>query len=683
MNFDMKAFAKYFFIAAGGLTILSSCNDFLDRMPLDEVTPETFFYSEGDFAAYAVKHYNFTTHSGWGAGNWVIDNGTDNQIAATYNNRWIPGQWMTVESYSSGDPWDFTAIRELNYFFENALPRVESGEVEGTYLNHYVGEIYFLRAKNYFDKLTTFGDFPIVTETLPDDMDVLVQASKRQPQHKVARFILEDLDKAIELLVNDPNGGKNRITKNAAYLLKSRVALYEASWLYYHQGTARVPGGPGWPGDPADVADFDINAEISFFLQECKEASLAVVNAVQFTENTAVNCDDEIVPTDENMYKMGNPYFAQFSADNLESYPEILLWRDYDLEQYNIWHSAVNYIRKGGNTGYTRQFVESFLCRDGLPSYASPLYRGDDNLMNVRKNRDLRLQLFMMTPGELLSPYEMVDENGVVQPDTLAEAPNIIDVNETRCVTGYQVRKGLCDNWYRDGGTGIEGCPVYRATEAYLNYIEASCIEHNGTSIDETAVRLWGDLRARAGLPRDYQVTVNATNLSLESDFAVYSGGVQVTPLMFNIRRERRCELVAEGFRLNDLRRWRALDQLINNPGKFWPEGFNLWESGVLDAHLADGSVLGERVIGNNDESSNVSSYEVNGKYLSPYRIMPTNNLMYEPGYTWCSAHYLTPIAIKHFRITSSNTTDLATSTIYQNPGWPTEASMPPLNINQ
>ena len=103
--------------------------------------------------------------------------------------------------------------------------------------------MYFLRAKNYLSKLETFGDFPIIKNTLPDENEPLTQASKREPRHKVARFILEDLDQTIGLLTNNISGGKNRITKNAALLLKSRAALFEASWLTYHRGTALVADG--------------------------------------------------------------------------------------------------------------------------------------------------------------------------------------------------------------------------------------------------------------------------------------------------------------------------------------------------------------------------------------------------------------------------------------------------------
>ena len=672
----MKKIFQYLFLLTGGSLILSSCNDFLDREPLDSVTPDNFFFTENDLAAYAVKHYNFTTHEGFNAGIWKNDNATDNQAATDYDNKWIPGQWKVKEAFdnpASNDPWHFAAIREANYFLETVVPRFEKGEIEGTEANikHYIGEMYFLRAKNYLSKLEAFGDFPIIKTTLPDETEPLTAASKREPRYKVARFILEDLDRAIGLLTNNISGGKNRITRNAALLLKSRAALLEASWLTYHRGTALVPGGPGWPGKAEDLEGFNIDTEIAFFLKEAKAAAKEVIGNAALVQNTAKDCMDETVKTDDDKYKMSNPYFAQFSANSLEGYSEILLWRSYNLLEYKVVHSAPAYIRFGGNTGFTRQFVESFLCRDGKPIYATSQYKGDESLLDVRKNRDLRLQLFMMTPSETLSPIIM---NGT--PDLLPDVPQLLDINEKRCVTGYQVRKGLSDNWYRDGNTAIEGCPVYRVAEAYLNYIEADCIEHNGTSIGSEAAGYWGDLRERAGLPRDYTVTVDNTDLARELDWAVYSGGKQVSPLLYNIRRERRCELVAEGLRMMDLKRWRALDQVQH----FVIQGVNMWESDLKDKYMKDEQNLLVQE-GTEGKTSNVSSYVNSGKYLCPYRAVKTNNLMYDAGYSWCEAHYLNPIAITHFRITASNPNDLSTSIIYQNPGWPMVANEGPLGI--
>lgn len=669
-----------------GMVSLSSCNDFLDREPLDAITPDNFLLTESDLASYTINMYPFSTHSGWGMGGiWVNDNNTDNMVSTGYSTYWTPGQWRTDESSN----WDFTTIRQCNYFLNIVQPRYDNGELTGSSSGHYLGEMYFLRAYNYFSKLQSIGDYPIITETLENDNAVLVAASKRAPRNQVARFILEDLDRAIALLTDDPDGGKNRITQMAAYLFKSRVALFEASWETYHRNTAYVPGGPGWPGDPADLgADFNLDNEIAFFLTECKAAAKHVADAVPLAVNTAADVDLWDNSAGDAQYKSNNPYFAQFYADDMGSYPEILLWRQYSFED-NIVHSSVYGLWSGANSGYNRGYVETFLFRDGLPIYAHPEY-DDSSIKNVRKNRDSRLQLFMMTPGEMVGYHETTGDEVFLQTPL-----NLLNA-ERRATTGYMLRKGLGDKWYRDGNYGTEPCPVFRATEAYLNYIEASCIENGGNSIDATADGYWKQLRKRAGLPEDYMITVNATVFpssiqqavaysdapqQFETDWAVYSAGETVSKLLYNVRRERRCELIEEGLRMMDLKRWRALDQLdyTNFPDEgYRVSGMNLWESEEL-ADFAAGDLKAEGEEG--VTAPNVSGPTNSGKYLCPYRSNPSHYL-YNRGYKWCEAHYLAPIGAKHFRQTASDLENVAeTSVIYQNPGWPTESSQGPIGV--
>lgn len=650
----MKLFNKYAILLAGSLMLLPSCNDFLDKTPIDAVTPDTYLWSDADLGAYALQQYSFGTHKGAGLGIWANDNHTDNQMTSSYASRWIPGEWRVKDHYDHDydDPYYFANIYNCNYFLEKVIPRYEAKTLTGSeeMYKHYIGEIYFLRAWNFFNKLQTFGDFPIVKTTLPDEQQALMEASKRQPRHLVARFILEDLDKAIGFLSDNPTGGTNRITKRAAYLLKSRVALYEASWETYHANTAFVPNGPGYPGPQAE---YNAQGEISFFLQQCKEAAAVVADNVPLAVNNHVWAD--------GADKMNNPYFAQFSADDMSSYPEILLWRDFDID-LGIKHSAGFYIRVGGNSGFTRQYVETFLMKNGLPIYAPGSgYKGDLSIENVRANRDERLQLFMMTPNEVLTSGQTAFL------DTLATLPNILAKEESRAVGGYQLRKGLSNNWCRDWNESAEGCPIFRATEAYLNYIEASCIESGGSSIDGKAQGYWRQLRERAGLPSDYTITVAATDLSKESDWAVYSAGRQVSPLLYNIRRERRCELVEEGMRMSDLKRWRALDQLN---ATWQPEGINFWESGLSKQY--------KNLISDGSDQSNVSSSD-RSTYLRPYEVMnKASNLLYDKGYDWCDAHYLDPISIVHFRNTAATPGDPTTSVMYQNPGWPLVADEGP-----
>lgn len=647
--------------------LVAACNDFLDREPLDEITAEVYFDDEAALASYAINCYGVLpvhSNTGYSIGIAGIDNGTDNQITSQYEDRWVPGE---VKVGSTGGAWDFEDIRTCNYFLELVVPKWKNGEISGSEDNvaHYIGEMYFFRAYNYFSKLTSLGDFPIVKTTLADDSEILIAASKRSPRNEVARFILSDLDSAIMLLQTTPPNGKNRISQYAAQLFKSRVALFEASWETYFKGTAFVPGGTDWPGEGQD-SDFSINIdeEIDFFLDEAMEASLAVAENISLVSNTK----EYYEPT-------ANPYYMMFADFELEGYSEVLLWKDYEVSQ-NAYHNVNHYInRSGGNTGYTRGLVDNFLMANGLPVYAGGAgYQGDDTFTSVKQDRDNRLQLFLKVPGELKF-YDVTNDDGS---DWLETYPDILTSDALKSVTGYQIKKyySLESSQY-DSNSGEIGSIVFRAVEAYLNYIEASYLK-NGV-INATADSYWKQIRGRGGVNTDYNATINATVMSEEAknDFAAYSGGVLLSDLtLYNIRRERRCELVAEGLRYLDLKRWRALDQLETNP--YIVEGFKLW--GSMQNYYLNNDGSSQLVEPDNTSrgTPNVSASS-ESDYLRPYRINLSATNLAANGYKWTMAHYLSPIAYNHFLITSENGVDASTSVIYQNPGWLIEANSSPV----
>src|SRR5699024_7396085 len=552
---------KYGLLAGLILLIAGGCNDLLDKEPLSDVTPKDYLKREPDLAAYTIAHYNFPTHAGFNVGTFGIDNHTDNQASTGYSNRWTPGEWRVPQG---GGVWDFTQIREMNYYLEQVLPRWKAGEIQGdpTNIDHYVGEGYFLRAYEYFQKVKALGDFPIVKKTLEDDMETLVEASKRRPRNEVARFIISDLDSAITLLKEQAPGGKNRISMDAALLFKSRVALHEATWLKYHRGTAHVPGGPGWPGEgKLENFSIDIDQEIDYFLTQAKQASEKVADKYSLTPNSQAQEDYYNDPPENPFKSTDNPYYSMFGSQDLDQYQEVLLWRDYDASR-GINHNVVRYINKtGGNTGYTRGYVNNFLMDNGLTIYApNSGYAGDDSIYTVKQHRDSRLQLFMKAPGEL----RYIDATNEDGSPSLESKPDITTLPETRYVTGYAVKKGMSYlSGQSEGNAGSTGAIVFRATEAYLNYIEASYLKEG--SINGKADQYWRALRERAGVNPNYMKTVSATDMQKEAknDFAAYSGGDLLSDkVLYNIRRERRSEFIAEGMRYFDLKRWRALDQL-------------------------------------------------------------------------------------------------------------------------
>ena len=650
--------------AAGLLAVLitfNSCNEFLDRPPLSQVGPGVFLNSEADLASYPLSYYGsvFPSHGGWGVGIGNNDNGTDNQATANPNlNLYTKGTWLVPNDGDLG----FGTIRGCNYFLEQVLPKWKDGKISGNSqnINHYVGEIYMIRAMAYFEKLKTYGDFPIVKTTLPDQGDVLIAAAKRAPRNLVARQILSDLDSAI-LLLSSSSFNKVRITKEAALIAKSRVALYEGSFLNYHKGTPRVPGGPGWPGASMEYnKDFkiEIDTEINFFLDQAMAAAKEVADKTALTANSGVTN-----PPARDKFSGWNQYFEMFGSKDLSKFAEVAMWRQYNLG-LSVTHGVTIYVERGGNTGYTKSLVDSYLMKNGLPWYAAGSgYQGDVKIMDVKKDRDLRLQLFLAGEEDVRTVKKDADLFG---------RPSIINIPETRDVTGYRSRKYLnYDPTEAPGSdlTCVSGSIVFRASEAYLNYIEACYIRKK--SIDGDADKYWKALRTRAGVDTDYTKTIAATDMDKEkSDWGAYSAGNMVDATLYNIRRERRNELASEGFRFNDVVRWRAMDQVSN----YIVEGFNLWDEAYNDKVYTDpkpGEVTSTGLIADGSSKANVSNKSLS-KYLRPYQIVNLSTNLVFNGYNWSKANYLSPMPYRQMQL-ASPTGDAATSNLYHNPYWPSE----------
>lgn len=648
-------------VLAGGLIAISSCNDFLDMEPLDQVAPGQYFNTADQVAAYSISQYNslFSTHSGYSAGTVNNDKNTDNMVAGGYSQAYFEkNQWRVPNTGG----WDFSQIRYCNYFFETVMPKYKAGQITGddNAIRHYIGEMYFIRAWVYYSKLKTYGDFPIVTAVLPDIKEELVQHSARRPRNEVARFIINQLDSAAMYMQDDISGNKTRITKNSALLVKSRVALYEATFEKYHRNTGRVPGDANWPGKKL-YPDFstNIDQEINWFLDQAMDAASQVADRVELTPNTGLTN-----PTGPGAITNWNPYFEMFGAEDMSVYPEVLFWKDYLISgDVSISHGTPAYIYSGGNNGMLKSFVDCFVMEDGLPYYKSSNYMGDKRIMDVKANRDPRLQLFLLGEDDMLPSNN--SEDGTF---SAFKQPNVITAeSQIQDQTGYRIRKCLTydKNQIISGqAQSTTGCVIFRAVEAYLNYLEAYYIK-NG-KVDGKADQYWKAIRTRAGINPDYTYTINNTDLAQETDLAAHPGGYEVDATLYNIRRERRCEFIGEGMRWDDLIRWRAWDALLTE--KFIPEGYNFWEEAYKTYELPDGT---DEI--NDDPSSSTAnmSSRLLSKYVRPFSKVKANNAVYD-GFTWAKANYLSPIAINEIKLASPDNS-VENSVIYQNPYWPSE----------
>ena len=622
---------KYKYIILAAVALLSqSCTDFLDREPIDFGSEDSFFQNAEELKYFVNDIYSILPKNNdiWG-GLYTEDIVSDNQCSTAAQNLFYKGDKKTVQVGQSG--WYFSKIRSLNFFINKVNGKIDTGEFSqgDKQINHYLGEAHFLRAYEYFRLLRSYGDVPVFTEVLPDDQEVLSANSQRTPRNEVARFILKELDKAIELLLaEEPE--KGRISRDAAYALKSRVALYEATWERYHAGTCFVPGNDKWPGTSTwpnfAFAAGSAEEEVNFFLDQAIAASKVVADARQLNDD----------------------YQKMFNSTSFEG-NEVILARYY-MKGISS-HSCSAYLRSGGGCNLTRAAVNSFLMENGLPIYAEQSgYLGDEVSYYEFQNRDPRLTESVRPAGRLINtaPDPVTGKN--VNDTIYYYRPFIYNSGREKATTGYELCKWLSQEAAQqkqyDCTTAV---PILRAAECYLNYIEAY-YERYG-KLDDQSIQYWKALRRRAGISEDIDKTILATVMGSENDLAVCSHGDTISATLYNIRRERRCELIAEGLRLDDLKRWRSLDNMVN----YQPEGINLWDTmyEMYSKSQRDESVVSQ---------SNVS------KYIRPLQISSTS-VAYD-GYTFPKPHYLEPIPISEFLLVESN----SAGDLYQNPGWPDKA---------
>lgn len=610
----MKKYIKLCMLL-GSLSFFS-CEDFLQKYPLDFGDQNVFLKTTPDLKYYANSFYPlFPSNKAYmNGGPYRDDENSDNQTSFWSNSNFYQG---VKEIPTLGDKcaWKFTTIRDCNFFLNLVLQRMSNQELIGTEseLNHYIGEVYFFRAYDYYRLLTNYGDVPILEKELADDFNLLKISSRRAPRNEVARFIIRDLERADSLMFEKaPETG--RLSKDCARLMLARVALYEATWEKYHAGTCFVPGNNKWVGAKM-YPDFAFRAgsaekEIEFFLNKAIEYSELVADARPLFKN----------------------YKSMFTSVEIDAISEVLLAKSY-VAGIN-GHGVNKALSLAGKTGYTRSLVESFLMKDGLPIYASGLYQTDVTAEKVLIDRDNRL-------------VESLNPTGL---------PRVWSREAEYTPTGYQVSKWLSSDPAQSGSEtgGFTANPIFRAAEAYCIYLEAYYERHR--SLDSKCDLYWKALRTRAKVDTDYQKTINYTDLSRERDLAAKTKGIDAT--LYNIRRERRCEFIAEGMRLNDLKRWRALDNMVN----YNMMGMNLWTE-MSERYLLSGLDLKPNIVSQYDAGDPESVY------IHVFKVSESDKAY--NGYNFPKQHYLEPIPLSEILLTADDSNDLENSNIYQNPGWP------------
>lgn len=241
-------------------------------------------------------------------------------------------------------------------------------------------------------------------------------------------------------------------------------------------------------------------------------------------------------------YSLATDYRTSYSSLDLSGDKEMILYKQYVAGFLS--HSVIGYTNSTTiMSGMTKGAVESYVCSDGLPIKLSPLYQGDASIKSLRMNRDKRL-------------LETVDT-------FLCYSGNLV-AGLNSC-TGYRPSKFLQPlDPNQQAPNNSTDAPLFWLAEVYLNYAEACAeLDQMGkyTIVQADLDQTINKLRQRAGVAPmvlSGPQSVGFTDPQMDAD---------LTSLIWEIRRERRVELMMDGFRYQDLMRWKKgiyMDSQLN-----------------------------------------------------------------------------------------------------------------------
>jgi hypothetical protein len=484
--------------------LIGSCKKVLEKNPLDSLTPQQAFATEQNLQLYTNSFYQMvpSAQAIYGESGSLEGYYFQGNILSD-NTGWTQTNPYLGSGFTSRNSqgWSWSPLRNINYF----LAHYQEAKTTDDRKNMYAGIARFFRAWFYYDKVKMFGDVPWYGAVISSSDSALLYKA-RDPRTLVMDSVVADLDFAIANLSAIKDNSSSTITKWTALALKSRICLFEGTFRKYH-------------------TELNLTGSADKFLNSAAEAAQQLMNS--------------------GLYKLRNTGNSRGDYRSLfiSSSPvndEVILARLYS-NNLKVWHSATGFFSDFGKyqTFLVKRFVNTYLNKDGSRFTDNPDYNNTLFTDEV-KDRDGRLAQTIRTPGYTRS-------NGLPAPPDLGAAR-----------TGYQILKySLDDPIYDLNGQCYNAIPVIRYAEVLLNYAEAKAELGTFTNDDwDISIAL---LRKRAGITNTAMPTTMDTYMQDN-----YYPEISSIAIM-EVRRERAIELVEEGFRYDDLRRWKK-GNLLEKP---------------------------------------------------------------------------------------------------------------------
>lgn len=498
---------KIIFLLLIALTTFS-CSDFLETEPLHTPDETTFWKSEADAQQALNNLYNYLPNAMRYWKNCLSDD-------AIMTNAWgerglgeikqggLSATTGHIQSDYHWSPWRYDHIRQILYFIKN-FQTIEFKDQNVA--NDIEGQARFILAMRYYRMTRVFGDLPLIKEapvTLEESRELT-----RSPQREVVSYIVENIEKAVQLLP-DTHDKSGKITRDAAYMLKAEIYMWMASLDKFH-----------------DKSVSDKSADQLF-----AEAAGAVSNVIN-----------------SGRYILENDIIKLFQSYTNNTDSETILAIQSVKEEKTTWINLLGIgggvsLRGGGWAAFSapRNLVDDYECVDGKSIYESDLY----DVASPWENRDRRL-----TSWFLLPKYPVLRQNG--EYTWFESHPSYAGADHREVIggeggggrSGYWCVKAVeMDNhiWW-----GHQNWILYRYAETLLMYAE--CLNETDPGNDQI---IWAinQVRQRAGLP-------GVDHLLGDQD-----------AMRTKIFHERRVELVNEDKRYYDLLRTKQAEIFMNPPG--------------------------------------------------------------------------------------------------------------------
>lgn len=494
-----------------------------------------------------------------GVGIYVDDASTDN--AATTGATEIKAMMLGNPSAATLNAgWDWTELRNINFFLDN----FRKAKISEESLNHYEGLARFFRARFYMQKVKRYSDVPWYDHVLATNDEDLHKP--QESREFIVGKIFEDYAFAAKHVRNDKRAGA--VGRAAVLTYQARHALYEGTYRKYH-------------------SELSLQATAAGFLKTARDAAKQIIESGGYSLHTTG--------------KPAQDYASLFNNTNLETNPEVILGTFNEQDKINSgWWGAFMF----GNyeASPARDLLQTYLMKDGTP-YTSQANYAVNLFTEEFKNRDPRLSQTFAYPG-----WELVNAT------TYSQGAGIYVQQFAKNQSGYHQLKGFVNEKEVAVANSLD-TPLLRYAEVLLTYAEAlaELNELTQTDLDLSVNKI----RARAGMPA---LTLNAViDPVLKAQYPAASG--DNLGAMLEIRRERRVELAMEGFRFDDLMRWKAAKLIEKEPeGLYFPGlgNYDLTGDGVADVKLIDVSAS---IPAEADKESNSL-----GKKLIYYRVGPVGS---------------------------------------------------------